>query len=125
MSTADHLPFGARADRREQTRILHSALEAIRPGRAAAAFDLDSTLLSNKARQARIVREYGELTNDARLAACPQDAVISWDLRDTARLCGLSPDETERIHTPLQDFWRRRFFTSPYCRDDTPGARAA
>jgi hypothetical protein len=124
MSTADHLPFGARADRREQTRILRSALEAIRPGCAAAAFDLDSTLLINKARQARIVREYGELIHDARLAACSSDAVISWDLRDTARLCGLSSEEAERLHGPLRDFWRERFFTSAYCRDDTPVAGA-
>jgi len=120
-----HLPFGARADREQQTRILRSALEAIRPGRNAAAFDLDSTLLINRARQARIVREYGVQAREPRLADCPPEAVVSWDLRDTARLCGLSADEAERIHSALKDFWRARFFTSEYCRDDTPVAGAA
>jgi hypothetical protein len=123
--TFPHRPFGSRAERAAQASVLRSALRAIRPERPDAAFDLDSTLLTNKARQARIVREFGLAQGDARLAACPPSAVISWDLRDTALLCGLSAEEAERIAEPLRAFWRERFFTSEYCKDDTPvpGAR--
>jgi putative acid phosphatase of HAD superfamily subfamily IIIB len=117
--------FGTRAVRPEQTRILRSAIAAIRPDRPAAAFDLDSTLLSNKARQARIVREFGQANGDRRLAACSPEAVVSWDLRDSARLCGLSDDEAKAVYPRLKQFWQTRFFTSEYCKDDepVPGAR--
>jgi len=119
------LPFGARAQRAHQTRILRSALAAIRSDRPAAAFDLDSTILINKGRQARIVREYGQLRGDGRLASCTPDAVRSWDLRDTMRLCGLSEAEIARVVPDIRDVWRERFFSSEYCKDDTPvpGAR--
>jgi hypothetical protein len=40
-----HAPFGSRASRDGQTRVLRAALDAIRPQRPAAAFDLDSTRL--------------------------------------------------------------------------------
>jgi hypothetical protein len=122
--TFEHKPFGSRADRAFQARILQTALSSIRPGRNTAAFDLDSTLLMNKVRQARIVREYGVSVGDRRLAGCPPEAVVSWDLRDTARLCGLSAEEAETIAEPMKSFWRDRFFTSDYCQDDTPVAGA-
>ncbi len=117
--------FGARANRAEQTRILKSALDAIRAERPAAAFDLDSTLLVNKARQARIVREFGAASGHLLLAGCQPSAIVSWDLRDSARLCGLDEDEAQAIHPALKVFWRERFFTSEYCRDDTPVAGAS
>ena len=78
-----HPPFGSRAARAEQNQILRGALDALRPERPAAAFDLDSTLLMNRVRQARIIREYGAMKGDPRLAACPPEAVVSWDLRET------------------------------------------
>lgn len=113
-------PFGVRANRADQSRILQSALDSIRPERPAAAFDLDSTLLVNKSRQARIVREFGEATGDRRLAACRPEQIVSWDLRDTARLCGLGEQEIKALVPQLKEFWKARFFTSEYCRDDTP-----
>src|SRR5438445_6110649 len=106
------MTFGLRANRAEQTRILRGALTAIRPERPAAAFDLDSTLLMNKVRQARIVREYGELKGDRRLAGCQPEAIVSWDLRDSARLCGMTFEEAEAVYPELKKFWRQRFFTS-------------
>jgi hypothetical protein len=119
------LPFGARAQRAEQTRILRSALAAIRPDHPLAAFDLDSTVLVNRIRQARIVREYGRLHGDARLAACPPEAVKTWELRDTMGVCGLSDAEIAGAVPGIGEFWRDRFFSSEYCKDDTPvpGAR--
>jgi hypothetical protein len=118
--------FGSRAVRDQQARILETALSAIRPERPAAAFDLDSTILMNKVRQARIVREFGQHTGDMRLAACPPEAIVSWDLRDSTRLCGLTPEEAEAVQPALKRWWRDRFFTSEYCRDDepVPGAKA-
>ena len=117
------LPFGSRANPAQQTRVLRAALDAV-SGRPAA-FDLDSTVLINRPRQARIVREYGVLRGDARLAVCPPEAVVSWDLRDTLRLCGLGESEASAIVRPLREFWKQRFFTSEYCKDDlpVPGAR--
>src|SRR5262249_49912632 len=119
------LPFGARAQKAQQTRILRSALASIRPDRPAAAFDIDSTILSNKPRQARIVREYGQLHGDPRLAACTTEAIRTWDLRDTMRHCGLGEGEIAALVQDLRGFWMERFFTSEYSRDDTPvpGAR--
>jgi hypothetical protein len=122
---ANGIPFGGRAQRAEQTRILRAALEAIRPRTPVAAFDLDSTLLVNRPRQARIVREYGELRGDPRLAACSTAAVVSWDLSDTLRLCGLDDAETAALVPGLRAFWHDRFFTSEYCREDIPVAGAS
>lgn len=124
MPRSDRPPFGSRASRAEQTRILRAALSSIRPDRPAAAFDLDSTLLMNRIRQARIVREYGEQASDRRLAGCPPEAIVSWDLRDSAKLCGLSAEEAEAVYPELKRFWRQRFFTSEYCAEDTPVAGA-
>jgi hypothetical protein len=118
------LAFGSRARSADQTRILEGALAAVRASRGVAAFDLDSTLLSNKPRQARIVREYGAQIGDQRLAACPPEAIISWDLRDSMRLCGLSAAEAAARSSPIKEFWRHRFFTSEYCKDDVPIAGA-
>ena len=118
-----HLPFGARATQHEQTRILRGALQSIAPHRRAAVFDLDSTLLVNKVRQARIVREWGA-QHDERLTQCKPEYVVSWDLRETTTLCGLSAEESEQIYPALKEFWRVRFFTSEYCKDDTPVAGA-
>jgi hypothetical protein len=119
------VPFGARAVAAEQTNILRAALDAVGPGTPVAVFDLDSTLLSNKPRQARIVREFGSARGVPALAGCEPRHVVSWDLRDTMRLCGLTEEQVRQFHAPLRQFWLRRFFTSEYCKDDTPVAGAA
>jgi hypothetical protein len=122
--TFERRPFGSRAQRSGQARVLQAALDALRPGRPAA-FDLDSTILSNKPRQARIVREFGAERGDARLAQCRPEQIVSWDLRDTLRLCGLSEPEVRHAAVDLRQFWLDRFFTSEYCADDVPIAGAA
>ena len=118
------VPFGARAVAADQTNILRAALEAIVPESPLAVFDLDSTILSNKPRQARIVREFGSARGVAALARCEPRHVVSWDLRDTMRLCGVPDEQARELHAPLREFWLERFFTSEYCREDTaiPGA---
>jgi len=120
--------FGARAAEHAQIQVLEQGLASLAAAPAkhrVAAFDLDSTLLSNKIRQARIIREWGTAHGDERLARCPLTAVASWDLRDSARLCGLTDTEAELLYPAMKEFWRERFFTSDYCQDDLPidGAR--
>ncbi len=114
------LAFGSRARPADQGRILRAALDAVGSTGGLAAFDLDSTLLSNKPRQARIVREFGAARGDARLAACPPENIISWDMRDSLLLCGLSREEVAAAIPTLREFWKARFFTSDYCQDDLP-----
>jgi hypothetical protein len=118
-------PFGRRAIAAQQGQILRAALAAVGPERPTAAFDLDSTLLSNKRRQARIVREFGAAHGDARLAACTEECVVSWELRDTATLCGVPEPELDLLLPPLRSFWQERFFTSAFCADDEPLPGAA
>ena len=120
-------PSPCRAERSEQPRILRSALAAIAPSRSTCVFDLDSTLLSNHPRQARIVREYGALAGDLRLTVCNEEHIVSWDQRDTLRALGLGPAEVEAAAAPLRDYWKSVFFTSAQCEIDlpNPGARAS
>jgi len=102
--------------------ILREALD-----RAAAAapagwvvFDLDSTLLDNCPRQARIVQEYGRAAGlPALLRVTPGDC-RGWDLRVALRSAGLSPRAVEAHEPPLRRFWAERFFTSEHCREDVP-----
>ena len=119
------LRYGARAIEGEKTRILQGALDAVRAEKLAAAFDLDGTLLSNKPRQARIVRDFGRERGIEALARCGPEAIVSWDLRDTMRLCGLPSEQIEALHEELRRYWLARFFTSEYCKEDepVPGAR--
>jgi len=70
------------------------------------------------------MREYGRLRGDARLAACAPVAVQTWELRDTNASLRLSESEVEAVVPDIRDFWRDRFFSSEYCKDDTPAAGA-
>ena len=119
LSGSHVLQFGRRARPAEQASVLRAALE-VASGSRIAAFDLDSTLLSNKPRQARIVREYGAAVGDERLARCTAEAIISWDLRDSLLLCGLTLEEAQPHLAAAKEFWRDRFFSSEYCKDDVP-----
>ena len=120
----------AGVDLHGQAQILRNVLTAIGhpegKGARAVVFDLDSTLLDNRPRQARIAREFAAEAGAQRLLDCPPERIVSWDLRDTARLSGYSREEAEGLYPAFKEFWRARFFTSPYCADDAPiaGARA-
>jgi hypothetical protein len=89
-------------------------------------FDLDSTLLDNRPRQARILREYGARAGVPALAAAAPEHWTSWDLAEALRAAGLGPLEVARHLLPARRFWGARFFTSEYCREDVqvPGAAA-
>ncbi len=117
-----------RARPEAQASILDEALARARAAapRGVAVFDLDSTLLDNRPRQARILREYGARAGLPALAGARPEHWRSWDLADALRAAGLSPAEVARHLLPARRFWSARFFTSEYCREDVavPGAPA-
>jgi hypothetical protein len=89
-------------------------------------FDLDSTLLDNKPRQARILREYGEHNGIASLASARAEHWTGWEIRDAMRAAGATDAEIAAHAEPAKAYWRTVFFTSEYCAIDeaTPGAVA-
>jgi hypothetical protein len=81
-------------------------------------FDLDSTLLDNRPRQARILREFGEAHGIAPLAGARADHWDGWDLKRAMAATGLAPTDVERWADEAKAFWKERFFTSEYCAGD-------
>lgn len=71
--------------------------------RGAVLFDLDSTLLDNRPRQARILR-----------AGCSRFSPV----RPSTSTVGRSGCAWPRRTSTYRSFWRERFFTSEYCVDD-------
>jgi hypothetical protein len=81
-------------------------------------FDLDSTLLDNRPRQARILREYGERTGVGPLLRAEPSHWTSWDIRDAMRAAGVPEDLIATHGEPAKEYWRSVFFTSEYCAID-------
>lgn len=103
-------------------RVLEAAAQA--GPRGLVVFDLDSTLLDNKPRQARILREFGRHHGVEALLACVPDHFRDWSLRPPMLGCGLDEDRVQSLLPQVREFWLERFFTSDYCIDDIalPGA---
>jgi hypothetical protein len=117
-----------RARRGDHAAILGAALARVRAGApdAIAVLDLDSTLLDNRPRQARILEDYGRMhALDALLGADPA-RLRGWDPAGNLRALGLSEEDVARHLGPFRRFWGEWFFTSAYCRHDVaiPGAPA-
>jgi hypothetical protein len=93
------------------------------PG-AVVVFDLDSTLLDNRPRQARILREFGAARGIPALAEARTEHWVDWSIQRAMANAGMSPDEVSRWAEDAKVFWRERFFTSEYCRDDAAIAGA-
>jgi hypothetical protein len=104
-------------------RILDAARAAGPAGQVV--FDLDSTLLDNRPRQARILREYGAMHALEALAGHHADHWQGWDARIAMRASGLAEDLIDTHFAPFRAYWKDRFFTSEYCVDDRPIAGAA
>ncbi|ABS27765.1 hypothetical protein [Anaeromyxobacter sp. Fw109-5] len=109
-----------------QEAILSAALR-----RAAAAapagvvvLDLDSTLLDNRPRQARILQDYGRVAGVPALLDARPEHWEGWDLRVALRNAGLSPSEVAAHAGPARRFWADWFFTNAYCRLDAAIAGA-
>jgi predicted secreted acid phosphatase len=100
--------------------VLARTLERARQanGGGVVVFDLDSTLLDNRPRQARILREFGLQSGLKPLAAARPEDWQDWDIRRAMRNAGLSSSDSDRVAEAAKQFWRDRFFTSEYCVDD-------
>jgi hypothetical protein len=110
-----------RARTSDQQSVLSAALERARarPG-GVAVLDLDSTLLDNRPRQARILQEYGRAAGLPALLAARPEHVKGWDLACAMRSAGV-PEPLVRLHAvAFVAFWEERFFTSELCRLDVP-----
>ncbi len=102
------------------TSPLDDVLETLRRDGGLCVFDLDSTLLDNRPRQALILREFGESVGEAALLAAGPQHFDGWDLEVAMRNAGVSPERARELRDPARHFWRERFFTSEYCRHDVP-----
>lgn len=111
----------------ESRAVLYQVLETARrhgPS-GVAVFDLDSTLFDNRPRQARIIREYGEVRGIPELAASRAEHwSSSWMVKEAIVEAGLSPERADEIFDDVLEFWRPRFFGGAYCLEDTPIAGA-
>jgi predicted secreted acid phosphatase len=100
--------------------VLDEALARARakaPG-SVVVFDLDSTLLDNRPRQAVILREFGELHGIPELIAARPEHWDGWSLRRAMMNAGMAAADVERWADDAKSFWRDRFFTSQYCALD-------
>ncbi len=114
-------PRGARSSAADSP--LELVLDRLGPGRSVV-FDLDSTLLDNRPRQAAIVREFGASIREPAFENVHARHFDGWDLRVAARNAAVEATLVESRFAQLRGFWRERFFTSDYCRFDivVPGA---
>ncbi|WP_242352889.1 MULTISPECIES: haloacid dehalogenase-like hydrolase [unclassified Anaeromyxobacter] len=94
--------------------------------RGVVVLDLDSTLLDNRPRQARILQDYGRVAGLPALLEARAEHWQGWDLRLAMANAGLTPAEVAAHAGPARRFWAEWFFTSAYCRLDAalPGAAA-
>lgn len=99
------------------SRVLHMAKQA--SARDIVVFDLDSTLLDNRPRETRIVREFGKLARIPELERCLPEYLVDWSLTRAMIACGLPKERAEALDPEVRQFWKERFFTSEYCADDT------
>lgn len=124
LSSAEASSENRRFQKFDQGEVLQKALSSLQEPSHIAVFDLDSTLLDNSPRQARIVQEYGDLVGDKRIAAAKAEYWVDWSFETPLARCGLAPEEIASHLEPLKAFWRERFFTSEYCVDDIPNEGA-
>ena len=90
------------------------------------AFDLDSTLLDNRPRQAAIVRDFGNVHGIAALEGFRAEHLVTgFDTRDALARAGLDAETIARWLPELRRHWVERFFTSEACLEDIPVRGAA
>ncbi len=97
--------------------ILDQVLSEAGPG-GVVVFDLDSTLLDNRPRQALILQLFGAQHGLRSLESTRPEHWQSWDIDEAMANAGLAPDEVARWSSAAKQFWRERFFTSEYCALD-------
>jgi hypothetical protein len=113
-------PAARRSDLFDAGAVLGDVLASLRGPGDVAVFDLDSTVLDNRPRQARIVREYALYAGEPRLGESRPEHFVDWHWRTPLASCGLEDREIALHAEPFQRFWAERFYTSEYARDDVP-----
>lgn len=93
-------------------------------GHGTFAFDLDSTLLNNRPRNAVIMSDFGVQQNEPLLASATAEHFTEWSARKAMLKTGLPITTVKRLLDPYLVYWSERFFSSEYCQHDTgiPGA---
>ena len=108
--------------------VLERVIDACEKTRGAGVvvFDLDSTLLDNRPRQAQILREFGVAAKVAVLESAEPGHWTSWDIRDAMQAAGMKGADIDAHAEAAKTFWRERFFTSHYAEvdDAVSGAQA-
>jgi hypothetical protein len=82
--------------------------------------DLDSTLLDNRPRLARILQDYGRTAGVPELTDTRPEHWQGWSLERALRNAGLAPEQVEAHAGPARRYFAEWFFTSAYCRLDVP-----
>lgn len=103
--------------------VLASVLAAAEQGgpTGVVAFDLDSTLLDNRPRQAAIVRQFAAQEGLHTLTAFEARHLhTGFDLREALERAGLDRELVARWMPAFRAQWLQRFFTSDACLEDIP-----
>jgi len=110
----------ARPDQQEA--ILSAALQRVRRAAPSGVVvcDLDSTLLDNRPRLARILQDYGRTAGLPELTGARPEHWQGWSLERALRNAGLTPELVEAHAAPARRYLAEWFFTSAYCRLDVP-----
>jgi beta-phosphoglucomutase-like phosphatase (HAD superfamily) len=116
-----------RARPEEQEIILAAALERTRRAapRAVVVCDLDSTLLDNRPRLARVLQDYGRTAGLPELVDARPEHWQGWSLEGALRRAGLDAALVAEHAAPARRYLAEWFFTSAYCRLDVPVPGAA
>lgn len=85
-----------------------------------AILDLDGTLVDNRPREIRILREYAHLHAAWDLLQVEPRHIWDWDLGHVLSNAGLPPERAGALLPPLQSFWDQRFFLGAYASFDEP-----
>ena len=106
----------------ETATLLHDLLARSRQAAPASlfVFDLDSTLLDNRPRQALIMREYGQRHGVEALAVATAAVWMGWSAEVAMANAGLDRAQIDRHLEPFRHYWHECFFTSEYCKHDWP-----
>jgi hypothetical protein len=83
-------------------------------------FDLDSTLLDNRPRQARILQDFALSAGVPELLEARPEHWQGWSLAGAMGRAGLTPVQVAAHVDAARRFWAEWFFTSAYCRLDAP-----
>src|SRR5258708_3046503 len=85
-----------------EAHVLTQVLSHLAAAPGTVVFDLDSTLLDNRHRQAQIVRDFGSLRRQPGFAALGAEHFEDWDLRRALRKAGVEAATAEGLHAALR-----------------------